>query len=88
MPNPSQQIPLPLASHNNQSLFSDHYVDDILRHSPTWQTAACPLSDWLHARYTHIIHLSRRLAATNCLIDQIVYQLYGLTPEEIAIIEA
>ncbi len=54
MPNPSQQIPLILASHNNQSLFSDHYLDDILRHSPTWQTAvahAHPLLDWLRDRY-------------------------------------
>ena len=126
MPNPSQQIPLPLTSHNNQSLFSDHYLDDILRHTPTWQTAvtqARPLLNWLRARYTqeqaqltdykeaqleenwfkpiferlghiyrdytaHITHLSRRLAATDHLIDQIVYQLYGLTAEEIAIIEA
>ncbi len=24
---------------SNPSLFSDHYLDDILRHSPTWQTA-------------------------------------------------
>lgn len=55
MPNPSQQIPLPLTSHNNQSLFSDHYLDDILRHTPTWQTAvthARPLLNWLRARYT------------------------------------
>ena len=55
MPNPSQQIPLPHTSHNNQSLFSDHYLDDILRHTPTWQTAvtqARPLLNWLRARYT------------------------------------
>lgn len=31
--------------------------------------------------------LSQRLAATDRLIDQIVYQLYGLTPAEIAIVE-
>ncbi|MBK8987348.1 MAG: hypothetical protein IPM39_14940 [Chloroflexi bacterium] len=31
--------------------------------------------------------LSQRLAVTDRLIDQIVYQLYGLTPEEIAIVE-
>jgi hypothetical protein len=34
--------------------------------------------------YAALVH---RLAATDRLIDQIVYQLYGLTPEEIAIVE-
>lgn len=54
MPNPSQQIPLPLPSHNNQSLFSDHYLDDILFRSPAFQTAvthARPLLNWLRDRY-------------------------------------
>ncbi|MFQ5418913.1 MAG: hypothetical protein ACE5EY_00990 [Anaerolineae bacterium] len=32
-------------------------------------------------------HLSQHLAATDRLIDQIVYKLYGLTAEEIAIVE-
>ena len=31
--------------------------------------------------------LAGRLAATDYLIDQIVYRLYGLTEEEIAIVE-
>ena len=35
-----------------------------------------------------LIPLKERLAATDRLIDQIVYQLYGLTEEEIAIVEA
>jgi hypothetical protein len=34
-----------------------------------------------------LLPLKRRLAATDALIDQIVYRLYGLTDEEIAIVE-
>jgi hypothetical protein len=33
-------------------------------------------------------HLARDIAATDRAIDQLVYQLYGLTPEEIALVEA
>ena len=33
-------------------------------------------------------HLTRDIAATDRAIDQLVYQLYGLTPEEIALVEA
>jgi hypothetical protein len=35
----------------------------------------------------HVAALNHRLAATDHLIDQIVYKLYNLTPEEIAIVE-
>ncbi|MCB9422547.1 MAG: hypothetical protein H6667_22285 [Ardenticatenaceae bacterium] len=34
-----------------------------------------------------LARLSQRLTATDRLIDQIVYQLYSLTPAEIAIVE-
>ena len=34
-----------------------------------------------------LVPLETRIAFTDRLIDQIVYKLYGLTPEEIAIIE-
>jgi hypothetical protein len=33
-------------------------------------------------------HLQRDIAATDRAIDQLVYQLYGLTAEEIALVEA
>lgn len=33
-------------------------------------------------------HLRRDIAATDRAIDQLVYQLYGLTPEEIALVES
>jgi hypothetical protein len=32
--------------------------------------------------------LSRRIAATDRQIDELVYELYGLTKEEIAVVEA
>jgi len=31
--------------------------------------------------------LSRQIEATDAAIDKLVYELYGLTPEEIAIVE-
>ena len=37
-----------------------------------------------HPRYSELVD---RIAKTDYLIDQIVYQLYGLTEEEIAIVE-
>ena len=36
---------------------------------------------------SRLLPLKARLAATDCLIDRIVYQLYGLTEEEVAIVE-
>ena len=48
------------------------------------------LSDLLTVYRQHalvVAALSARLAATDDLIDQIVYKLYGLTEEEIAIVE-
>ena len=35
-----------------------------------------------------LLPLKHRLAATDSLIDQVVYRLYGLTPEEIAMVES
>lgn len=48
------------------------------------------LSDLVQVYRDHapaVAALSQRLAATDRLIDQVVYQLYGLTPEEITIVE-
>jgi hypothetical protein len=41
-----------------------------------------------HVRAQHdYMPLERQIAATDREIDQLVYQLYGLTAEEIAIVE-
>lgn len=37
---------------------------------------------------SRLIPLKEKLRKTDCLIDQIVYQLYGLTEEEIKIVES
>ncbi len=41
------QIPLNLTSHNNQSFFSDHYLNDILRRSDDWRRAIPPAQEFL-----------------------------------------
>ena len=54
MPSGSTQIPLTLTSHNNQSLFSDHYLDDILRRNNVWRSAvpqAQQFLTWLRDLY-------------------------------------
>ncbi len=40
-------IPLSLTSHNNQSLFSDHYLNDILRRADDWAAALAPAQEFL-----------------------------------------
>ncbi len=50
----ASQIPLSLTSHNNQSLFSDHYLDEILRRSADWRSAipqAREFLTWLRELY-------------------------------------
>ena len=39
------------------------------------------------AGLTKVLSLKRRLATTDRLIDLIVYRLYGLTEEEVGIVE-
>lgn len=49
------QLSLNLSSHNNHFLFSDHYLDDILRRSLLWQREIVPQAEmfftWLKALY-------------------------------------
>ena len=39
------------------------------------------------ASLAKLLPIKQRLAATDRLIDQVVYRLYGLTEEEIAVVE-
>jgi hypothetical protein len=147
----SRQLALPLETHRNHYLFSDHYLNQVLPHQPVWrevEAGAHKFLDWL-AGYTGLpvdgwalktnlrsyyerdwVEMARvlkrnqrklpkvaldvdayknepaariraawetsmetlspllaRIAATDRLIDRIVYQLYGLTEEEIAVVE-
>jgi hypothetical protein len=45
------------------------------------------LLEWYSASVSNLKPLMGRIEATDRLIDQIVYKLYGLIPEEIAIVE-
>lgn len=48
------QLPLMLTSYNNQSLFSDHYLSDILRADEAWRHAipqAQAFLAWLRGLY-------------------------------------
>jgi hypothetical protein len=124
------QLPLGLTSHNNQSLFSDHYLDDILRRSDAWREAI-PQAEaflvWLRDLYAaekaQLSHynkdkledkwfkpifdrlghtewelfladaqqqhqqLTAQFIALETELNQHVYALFHLTPEEIQIIE-
>ncbi len=44
----ASQLSLGLAAHNNQALFSDHYLDDILFRSDAWKTAVPQGQQFLH----------------------------------------
>jgi len=60
--------------HSNRGLFSDHFLNDDqrLKAMPHWRDAE---------------GVAEALAQTDALIDRTVYALYGLTEEEIAIVE-
>jgi len=91
-------------SYNNQSLFSDHYLDDILRREKVWQESMTEsftgfvrelagsvrgLSKLVDVYQDHAGEygrLAHQITTTDHLIDQIVFRLYGLTPEEIDIV--
>ncbi|WP_420645128.1 Eco57I restriction-modification methylase domain-containing protein [Candidatus Leptofilum sp.] len=54
MPDTPFQPRLDFGSHNNQSLFSDHYLQEILRRTPewkAWQTPAAYFLAWLRDLY-------------------------------------
>ncbi len=54
---------------------------------PGWKRV-CDAS-WIYEEVRRTIQrLKTRLARTDRLIDRVVYRLYGLTDEEIAIVEA
>lgn len=83
--------------HRNQYLFSDHYLDELLPDEKLWRAFVKALASSVpnlsalvevyRARSPDYRDLTRRLALTDRLIDQIFYKLYGLTEGEIAIVE-
>ena len=81
------QMPLSLSSHNNQSLFSDHYLDDILRRSDAWRSAILQAQAFLADINRQHKHRITRIIALATNLNQQVYALFHLTPEEIQFIE-
>ena len=117
MPETAHQLALPLETHRNHYLFSDHYLNELLPRQAVWREAEAEAQKALEA-ITAKYHqcklpnvdayrnepaqkirqawetsmetlrpLLARIEATDRLIDRIVYQLYGLTDEEIAVVE-
>ena len=117
MPEAPFQPQLGFSPHNNQSLFSDHYLQDILRRTPdgTFNNALTawwdldfptfraqikkvfkcdiPLKErheWelflADARQQHQ-QLTNQIITLETELNQHVYTLFHLTPEEIQIIE-
>jgi hypothetical protein len=76
MPETAHQLALPLETHRNHYLFSDHYLNELLPRQVVWCEAETDAQQALGA-----------MTATDRLIDRIVYRLHGLTDEEIAIVE-
>ena len=54
MPDSAVQLPLEFKIYNNQSLFSDHYLDKILQRDATWRhavTEGTHFLEWLRKKY-------------------------------------
>jgi hypothetical protein len=68
MPETAHQLALPLETHRNHYLFSDHYLTELLPRQAVRREAEAETQQALEA-----------IKATDRLIDCIVYQLYGLT---------
>jgi hypothetical protein len=62
-----------------EGLFSDHYLKKRILGNSWWPTDAEAKSIWLP--------LEAEIVFTDRMIDQIVYPLYGLTTDEIKIVE-
>ena len=75
------------APHRNRYLFSDHYLENLLPADPRWEAGLSNIVGVYGDHHLAYQRLVERIAATNRLIDLIVYRLYGLTEEEVAIVE-
>ena len=124
MASSASRIPHSLSNHNNQALFSDHYLDQILRRNQPWRSAipqAQAFLTWLRDLYAQekaqLPHykesqlednwfkpifewelfltdaqqqhqqLTTQIIALETELNQHVYALFHLTPEDIQIIE-
>jgi len=56
-------------------------------YNPKHRTHHDTLKNWYDSSVAKLKPLMEKIDATDALIDQIVYKLYGLTEEEIRIVE-
>jgi hypothetical protein len=62
-------------------------VRDLLGARLSDPTVADPLRAAYRVSFAQVLPLKEQLAHTDRLIDQIVYRLYGLTADEVAVME-
>lgn len=87
---------------SNKTLIQEYYANDFTKfvdvlvknkskikegYNPKSRAHHDTLKDWYDSSVTKLEPLMQKIAVTDTLIDQIVYKLYGLTNEEIAIVE-
>jgi Alw26I/Eco31I/Esp3I family type II restriction m6 adenine DNA methyltransferase len=87
---------------SNKTLIQEYYANDFTKfvdvlvknkskikegYNPKSRAHHETLKDWYDSSVANLKPLMEKIAATDALIDQIVYKLYGLTEEEIRIVE-
>jgi len=87
---------------SNKTLIQEYYLNDFTKfvdvlvknkskikegYNPKSRAHHDTLKDWYDSSVAKLIPLLTKIDVTDALIDQIVYKLYGLTDEEIRIVE-
>lgn len=87
---------------SNKTLIQEYYSNDFTKfvdvlvknkskikegYNPKSRAHHDTLKDWYDSSVAKLTPLMKKIDETDALIDQIVYKLYGLTDEEIAIVE-
>jgi hypothetical protein len=87
---------------SNKTLIQEYYANDFTKfvdvlvknkskikegYNPKSRAHHDTLKDWYDSSVAKLNPLMKKIEATDTLIDQIVYKLYGLTKDEIAVVE-
>ena len=78
------QATLGSGSYRNSNLFSGYYLDERVDDLDDWESD--DLGNYLETK-ERAEGIDAKIEHTDQLIDEIVYELYGLTDEEIEIVE-
>jgi len=97
------EIGAPIDILSNKTLIQEYYANDFTKfvdvlvknksrikegYNPKHRTHHDTLKNWYDSSVTILKPLMEKIDATDALIDQIVYKLYGLTEEDIKIVES